>query len=561
MIDWLHLVDRYCCYLYSACDSEVNWHPSIPVYSNRLAPVNAWQDCAHSSSSSPNQGVASYQKLPPSTEDYMDSQRATKLQKQLDAIVHGRQKITLQNSSLFLEAICAQQDRPACISKLIASKAGLEAIQASMRFNLDPNFFNGHAAALLTYLRAPELKEIASGKLLNEIILKIVDPPIFWDSFFQSFSKGLLVKDGQLSFVWLLHHLVTLPPPLSNVYREQAPAILSLLLASSDLAARAFGQKIKHILETCSVGAVVIGEDGPGGRHDNDFVDFRDIAILPTCDEISSPEPPFLRHCAALDDPSIESTRLATHLDNQFRLLREDMLYEMREELQIALKKKKGYHRGLILNDLLTEGLHCGPDNKRCKWGITLQCKDDLPQLKGVKDRKKALAENRNILRHQSLACLLIDGEIIAFPTVHRDEELLAGKPPVVVLQLEGEVSTAKTILKLKTAKVIGLIQIDTAIFSYAPILNALQRIAEMPLSPELLGWKEGIVLTEAISQSLPIVQALRFNPQYDLQRLLKTPKSIKLDNSQAASLVSGLTQRVSLIQGPPGRFFILSYI
>ena len=37
--------------------------------------------------------------------------------------------------------------------------------------------------------------------------------------------------------------------------------------------------------------------------------------------------------------------RVAVHLDNQFRLLREDMLAELRNDLQISLKKKQGKRR------------------------------------------------------------------------------------------------------------------------------------------------------------------------------------------------------------------------
>lgn len=35
-------------------------------------------------------------------------------------------------------------------------------------------------------------------------------------------------------------------------------------------------------------------------------------------------------------------TRIAAHLENQFRLLREDMLSELRDDIQIARGQKKG---------------------------------------------------------------------------------------------------------------------------------------------------------------------------------------------------------------------------
>jgi hypothetical protein len=46
-------------------------------------------------------------------------------------------------------------------------------------------------------------------------------------------------------------------------------------------------------------------------------------------------------------------------------------------------------------------------------------------------------------------------------------------------------------------------------------------------------------------------------NPSENLKPILGTPKDIKLDSSQARSLISGLTQKVALIQGPPGMPFV----
>ncbi|KAG5647446.1 hypothetical protein DXG03_009376 [Asterophora parasitica] len=482
----------------------------------------------------------------------MDPTRAFRLSKLLDDVSYGRTPITPQNTALFIEAISTQRDRAACMSKVIASKSGLDAVQAAIRFTLTPAFFNGPGTQLLTYLQSPELKDIGGGYFLTAMLLKIVEPPIFWDAFRHAFTTGSLTQDAQLAFGWLLHHLVCLPTAQSTAYRSQAAEVQSAILGSSDAALRTYGQKIKRVLETCSPGTVLAGEPGPGGRHDNDFINFREISILPTSDEITSTDPPFLRRHAAVDSDA-SSTRLATHLDNQFRLLREDMMYEMREELQIISGKKKGYHKGIVINGLALQGINCGVDNRRTKWGITLKCRDDLPHLKDAKDRKKFLADNRNFLRHQSLGCLRVDGEIVAFPTVHRDEDLLAKKPPVILIQIEGEATVIRTLLKLKSGRDVQLVQINTAVFSYEPVLKALQRTATMPLSPELLLWTPTSIVTEVTSQPSTLVETLRANPRHDIQSLLKTPKSIRLDTSQAASLIAGLTQKVSLIQGPPG--------
>jgi hypothetical protein len=50
------------------------------------------------------------------------------------------------------------------------------------------------------------------------------------------------------------------------------------------------------------------------------------------------------------------------HLDSQFRLLREDMLGELRNGLQVALGKKKGRSLGISLGNLSIAGLHMEED-------------------------------------------------------------------------------------------------------------------------------------------------------------------------------------------------------
>ena len=71
-----------------------------------------------------------------------------------------------------------------------------------------------------------------------------------------------------------LHYPISLPAPVSTTYREQAPTILSTFLAPSEVTVRTPGQKIKHIPVTCSTVVPTNVQDGPDGRHDNDFTDF-----------------------------------------------------------------------------------------------------------------------------------------------------------------------------------------------------------------------------------------------------------------------------------------------
>jgi hypothetical protein len=209
----------------------------------------------------------------------------------------------------------------------------------------------------------------------------------------------------------------------------------------------------------------------------------------------------------------------------------------------------------------------CGAEGKRTKWGLVLECQHDLfnsKKLKSAKARKEYLGDHRSFLKHQSLACLLAGGDIIGFPTIVRDEDRLVRDPPEIVLQFEGKDDmTEKSLLKLRMmGSDVVLIQIDTPMFSYEPILKRLQQTNTLPLSSELLLWKKGNELsTTPSSATMRIVEALRRDPQMDLQGLLSTKMSIMLDASQSTSLLCSLTQPVSIIQGPPGKFNCNSFL
>ncbi|KAF7355553.1 hypothetical protein MSAN_01472400 [Mycena sanguinolenta] len=238
-------------------------------------------------------------------------------------------------------------------------------------------------------------------------------------------------------------------------------------------------------------------DNQPGGRHDNDFADFRRISILPTADEVASSEAPFLRRCDSTQALLAPAEAVSQCLDDQFRLLREDMLYEMKEELQIAFKKKKGHHRGLVVEGFtLVDEVYNGPEDRSCRWGITLKANNDFGFLSKVKDRKRYFVDNRNLLKHQAYTCLIVDANSGGFAR------------------------NAKSALVKRTC------------FAGLPPAQLNHLLFGLPTK---------------------IIKALRSDYRRDLGPLFKTPKPILLDESQAASLLAGLTQRVSLIQGPPG--------
>ena len=492
-----------------------------------------------------------------------DDRRAAKLTNFYKAVLSGKQSVqTGQNGKLFIESICAQPDPPTSIYDIMSSQHGLASLQASMRIDLSPIFFNGHATDLLRYLQAPALKGISRGDFLRQILGRIVKPPFFWDAFVDAYRDGLLREPATQSFAWLLAELLRFPAEQSIEYHALAHDLTrrNLLLSSPAFEVRKLGQMIKHLLSISDSAPPLDDDDdddggGPGGRHDNDHVDFRQISVLPTADELTSTEPPYLLTASALEDLARGRPRVAAHLEHQFRLLREDMLADLREELQIVLGFKKGRHRGLVIRNLTLLDMDCGTSAKRHPWAMVFRCKTDIPGFPQGSNKKRQayLVGNRHLFKHQSVTCLIVDGTVVAFPTINRKEDLLATQPPTLVLQFVDKAATADTLLRLKMAKMISLVQIDTAIFSYAPVLKRLQDTNELPLLDDLLSWDSSSQMPSASAQPLHTIRKIEAHPGVDLKDLLGVTKSVELDPSQTASLVSGLAQEVSVIQGPPG--------
>ncbi|KAF4638063.1 hypothetical protein G7Y89_g15 [Cudoniella acicularis] len=488
----------------------------------------------------------------------MDDARISKLSRFFNDAISGRRALaTARDGKLFIESICVQADPATCVHQIISSASGLAVIQSCMRFDTSPTFMNDYAQQLLQYLQAPDLACIDSGSVLAQVIICVVDPPFFWDAFTKAFKGELLNPSTIQSYAWLLLQLVTLPGISSTTYFKLAksPGILDAILNATDGETRNIGQKIKHALPLEAPQSASDAEDKPGGRHDNDHVDHRQISIMPTADELLSKDRPFLRTADFLEDPESAPFRRALHLDNQFRLLREDMLGEIREELKVLTSTKPGRHRGIVLDNLQVVGIEMGTDRKRHAWAITLQCQGELPHLKNIRlDKRKAyLTDNSHILRHGTIACLLLDGEPAAFPTIYRDVDRLALKPAKFDVQFQGDATLSYALLKIRSVQNIRLIQLDTAVFAYEPFLRRLQDMKNIPLSEELFHWEEGNTLKGPTFQPTRITRQIEDRLGKDLKDLLGLKKSVHLNDSQMRSLVASISQRISLVQGPPG--------
>jgi hypothetical protein len=491
--------------------------------------------------------------LPKMADQEAVAKRVEGLTRLFNAVIFGRRELkSAADANRFLESLCAQEDASKCVEQLIAAPNALDAVARAFRFSANSSFMNGPAASILHYLAHPSVKQLYAGQFLHRVLERIVDPPTFWNTFIEAHRAGILTPSGTHAFAWLLLELIHSRSEDGVDVREVAQRVTDSqsLINHDSLDVRNLGQKIKHVLESTTADSA----EGPGGRHDNDFADFRQVKILPTPDEFSSNETPFYRR--ANDIKSVEAERRGlVHLDNQFRLLREDLLGELRSDFQIATGQKKG-RRKTVLQNLQFAGLDCGPDTRRKPCSLKLSCIDDIPQLRNIQNagaRKKYVSENKNLLKHQSLGCLISNGNIVAFASVERNEDLLARKPPVVVLRIADTASFGKVLVAAKTGPDLHFVQVDTALFAFEPILKCLQRMNELPLEDQVLNLTPGAGEVLSGIQPVRIINDIRDSWNQDLQALIGATGPIQLDLAQTESLLTGLAKRLSLIQGPPG--------
>ncbi|XPS80538.1 hypothetical protein M3J07_012514 [Ascochyta lentis] len=481
--------------------------------------------------------------------------RATGLKKLFNAVVHGNRDLkSAADGDRFLEALCAQEDVSKCVEVLVSTPAGLGAVARAFRFSNSSTFINGYATSVILRLSDPSLRQLYGGQFLHRIIEAVVNPPSFWNTLVESHNARTLTSAASHAFAWLLLEVLISHTEQVQDARDVAERVTSneSLINSESLEVRNIGQKIKHILESTSSDCV----DGPGGRHDNDYADFRKVQIRPTPDEFASNDTPFYRRADVVNSASTGERGLI-HIDNQFRLLREDLLGELRNDFQIATGQKKG-RRKTVLANLDFAGIDCGSAKRRKVCLLRLRCLDDIPQLKTLTDdaaRRSFLKNprNKNVMKHQSLGCLISEGRIIAFASVERDEEMLSQRPAIIVLRIQEENSFRKALLACKMKADLRFVQVDTAVFAYEPILKCLQTIVDLPLQDQLLNLQPGAA--EALSGIQPssIVNTISDMWHSDLKDVVGTNRPVQLDTAQTESLIAGLTRRVSLIQGPPG--------
>ncbi|KAK6193303.1 hypothetical protein LQW54_012604 [Pestalotiopsis sp. IQ-011] len=495
-----------------------------------------------------------------------DDSRALRLRKVFKAVLGGKRSINDSNDAkLFLESIRSHDSPSACIEGVLASKHGLVAVRASVRADISHPFVKEHTLGLVQYLSHPSIRTLADGQFLWEMLLAIAMPPTVWNALVNSYKQ--LEEQWLVPFAWITLEL------LSNT-TGQGPDVcadVQLVLGSGILqksethGLRDVAYKLQKIMDNKTKTQSSPEGYSPGGRHDNDFADFRKIAIYPTTDELlSANRPYFLR----MEDVfNAEGSDIAAiHLDNQFRLMREDMIAEIRHDLQVATEKKKGQRRTPKLEGLTLSGIDCGNEKRGKKVSLSLWCGKGLDEMrKFPPDRRRTfLTDNKTYLKHQSFGALICGDQVVAFAFLQRDEDLLCKKDPQVCLQFTDSHNLKMALQMLRTRAKVDFVFVETPVFAHEPVLEGLKALRELPLG-------------EALIRPPPTDAHSSISVAAGLQELVNTyqaagpdgcvikigPKKVQVDQSQISSFVAAISQEVSRIQGPPGtgKSFVGSWI
>ncbi len=365
--------------------------------------------------------------------------------------------------------------------------------------------------------------------------------------------------------------------------------LCALLLVDTSASNASSSQKTKYYCNERldAVACWVSDLTPPGGRHDNDFKNYRDIELVPTRQEIVCDEPPWLP-LATGENAFIEDKEMRM-LDSCFRLLREDSVSTMKSNIS---EQKRIWHNARIIDVCCTTNYK----NHKGKSGMTslsFLVQVDLP------DRKKPINWGRSrVLAHGSVICFCKNGEVFKMGTISErrlewlesdavtigvtfgveqdfksslqeivDNMLIVSKLKKCEMELEKIKSTKKKNQAeekqlcderrelIEQMSCYDLIEASTSFFSYKSTLQALKELISVPLSEELVFFTPSTQRPEYLPSKM-LMPAKKFNSfECDLDEwtIERITAGTSLDESQANALRCALTQRVALIQGPPG--------
>lgn len=306
-------------------------------------------------------------------------------------------------------------------------------------------------------------------------------------------------------------------------------------------------------------------------QHDNDFpLDFRRIEILPTVEELKSSSLVGIALCG--HDSSVPigvaSSRV---LERQFRLLREDMLAPMKEEMKTELELPQNKQRRVFnapeLVDVVLEPRAC----LLVRVGVPPLLRGRLKSMK-PKEISAFFEEGggRRVLGKESMVAFIGKDKASGHEVkavglvVRRDPKEFAvhqGFLTVGIAFSDDIIHEMLSLLEFQpnrehssgnqddkhsnkgksfmrgTRYSTCIFQATSSYFSYEPVLRTLQDMDNIPFAEELV----------MNSPPLPVEASNGYRMPSSVRDKLQS------DLSQLQAVERAMLQRVSLVQGPPG--------
>ncbi|KAH7021747.1 putative NF-X1 finger and helicase domain protein [Macrophomina phaseolina] len=339
-----------------------------------------------------------------------------------------------------------------------------------------------------------------------------------------------------------------------------------------------------------------------GPRHDNDCSDIRDISILPTWQEIQSLRSEYLpvKDSAEWHRPGIQGL-----LDRHFRLLREDTIGQLRDVIQIELRKiqQDGTYVDVrqesrqLIRTYTYRGVSITNFCVNRRDGLQFEvCFMQPQQVRGLnKVSRQEWWVNSRRLQPDALVCLVDQRGLLLFCSVcdsskksqqretqEGDSNVMSEQPRNLHADAErafltlrlvecNDQSTSALLRRFPTTDQLSLVEFPGVLLpSFQPTLKALQRMSEtedVPF-PEFLAPSNKN--TNGIFHVPPPAYSRKSGFRYNLRTIMSDNSDLhlstqhpfemnalqegsSLDESQSRAIVDALTRSLALIQGPPG--------
>ena len=339
----------------------------------------------------------------------------------------------------------------------------------------------------------------------------------------------------------------------------------------------------------------------PQNRHDNDKANITEINILPTEDEIRSDHTEFLPSTDR-DEPHFLQDQVERHLDTHFRLLRHDVLGEMKNVIggmMEVLEKDSTISQNLKLNGntrgYINPQAHVSYVSFERRRGLEAQISFLQPpsiRKKSASERRKWWEETKRLEEGILIAFLSVNDakSSILFFTV--SQKCTDAKKKFILSSGDHQATITAKLASRKQSDLEKLVELScsrtkgilvefpgTIPGTFVPILESIQsmqHLSRLPFRQWILPDRIAISDDELAASDVPPplyarIPGFRFSlrpilkdvgdtfsinprlPSNDDKTIDDIGRKTSLDRGQCRALVAALTREFAFIQGPPG--------